>query len=233
MANSTLESSAEPPITAPAPTAISPAAIPAATISRLPVYMRVLLAMEAEGIATVRSEALAEAANVQAALLRRDLSWFGTYGIRGVGYDVTVLLREIGQHIGAERTLSLILIGAGSLGQALARHLVSSARGFKLVAAVDVDPRIIGTELVGCTITNQANLEATIAATAPEIALIATPADQAQQAADTLVAAGVRSLLNLAPTTLNVGPGVIVRSVDIAQELQILAFHEAHREGGR
>lgn len=207
----------------------NPHPIPDATIARLPAYLRALVEMDAQGTARVSSGELAEAAGVQPALLRRDLSHFGSYGTRGVGYEVPLLIREIGEHVGSGTTWPVLLVGVGNMGRALATHLTVLDRDFRLVALLDADPAVVGTRAGGVEVCDQAELEQVVAATRPRIAVVTTPAAAAQQVVDRLVAAGVHSILNFAPVTLVVPPGSTVRSVDLSQELHILAFHEARR----
>lgn len=204
--------------------------IPEATIERLPGYLRVLTDLSERDVDRVSSNELAEAAHVQPALLRRDLSHFGSYGTRGVGYEVATLINEIGALVGTTTTWPVVIVGVGNLGRALARHGGMLHRGFQVVALVDTDPTRIGTEVGGLLVQADEQLEPLVAETGARIAVLTTPASAAQQAADRLVAQGVTSILNFAPITLHVPDGVTVRTVDLAQELQILAFHEAHRE---
>lgn len=201
-----------------------------ASIGRLPLYLRVLAEMLGQGIATASSETLAAATGVQSSLVRRDLAQFGSYGTRGVGYSVTSLQDELQRIVGATRTWRVVLVGAGNLGQALVRHSGLSAETFTVVAIADISPDLVGTQINGITVTHQHDLAATVAATGAELAIIATPAIAAQEVADALIDAGVMSVLNMAPTTLHVPPGVNVRSVDFTQELQILSYHEARRD---
>lgn len=214
--------------TTPVPVAPS-GAIPDATIARLPGYLRVLSQLAADGVATVSSNALADAAHVQPALLRRDLSYLGSYGTRGVGYETARLIDEIGAHVGSRTTWPVIIVGVGNLGRALARHDGLMRRGFELVGLVDHDPAVIGREVGGVRVTPDDQLERLLETARPTIGVITTPESVAQQVADRLVAGGVTSLLNFAPVNLAVPEGVRLRSVDVAQELQILAFHESHR----
>lgn len=203
--------------------------IPQATIERLPGYLRVLTELAEAGVSRVSSNHLAEALQVQPALLRRDLSYFGSYGTRGVGYEVETLIAEIGDLVGTTTTWPVIIVGAGNLGRALARHGGLLHRGFQVVALVDTDPERVGSTVGGVVVSPDSELEHLVSDKQIRMAVITTPASAAQQAADRLIAQGVGSILNFAPTTLHVPAGVIVRTVDLAQELQVLAFHEAHR----
>jgi len=202
--------------------------IPDATIARLPVYLRVLNQLADNGIDTVRSGALAEAAGVNSAQLRKDLSYLGSYGRRGVGYDVGYLRLQIGRAVGSTYDWPVIIVGLGNLGTALANYSGFYSRGFRVVGLIDPAPDLVGKMIHGLAIRDLDELEDVVASTAAAIAVIATPADAAQAVADRLVDAGVTSILNFAPTVLGVPEGVNVRKVDLGQELQILAYHE-HR----
>ncbi|QGN35603.1 redox-sensing transcriptional repressor Rex [Microlunatus sp. Gsoil 973] len=200
--------------------------IPDATIARLPVYLRTLNAMADEGVTTISSGELADAAGVNSAQLRKDLSYLGTYGTRGVGYDVEYLRFQIGREIGSAQEWPVIIVGLGNLGTALANYSGFGSRGFRIVALLDPNPALIGREVVGVPISDLADLEKVVRRTAPRIAVLATPASAAQDVTDRLIACGVRSILNFAPTALTVPPDVNLRKVDLGQELQILAYHE-------
>lgn len=206
--------------------------IPEASIARLPVYHRCLLQLQAEDRSTVSSEQLAELAGVNAAKVRKDLSYFGSYGTRGVGYDVEQLLVEVRRELGLTHDWPCVIVGAGNLGSALAKFAGFTDRGFSVLAVVDTDPEKVGQRLGGVTVAHEDALEQLVEEHQIVIGIITTPPSAAQVAADRLVAAGVRSILNFAPTVLDVPPQVLVREVDVAIELQILAFHEERRSGG-
>lgn len=207
--------------------------IPEATIARLPVYHRCLLQLQAEDRPTVSSEQLADLAGVNAAKVRKDLSYFGSYGTRGVGYDVEQLLVEIRRELGLTHDWPCIIVGAGNLGAALAKFAGFTDRGFSVVAVVDTDPDKVGQQLGSLTVHHDDELPQLVREHHVVIGIITTPPSAAQEAADTLIGAGVHSILNFAPTVLDVPPHVLVREVDVAVELQILAFHEERRSGGR
>jgi redox-sensing transcriptional repressor len=208
-------------------------AIPDATVARLPVYHRCLLDLQAEGRPTVSSEQLADLAGVNAAKVRKDLSHFGSYGTRGVGYDVTQLLVEIRRELGLDHDWPCVIVGAGNLGSALASFAGFTDRGFTVVGVVDVDPAKVGQKLGRLTVQHQDTLDRLVSDAGVAIGIVAVPPAAAQDAADRLVAAGVTSILNFAPTVLDVPPAVQVRDVDLAVELQILAFHEERRSAGQ
>ena len=208
-------------------------AIPDATVARLPVYHRCLLDLQAEGRPTASSEQLADLAGVNAAKVRKDLSHFGSYGTRGVGYDVEQLLVEIRRELGLDHDWPCVIVGAGNLGSALAKFAGFTDRGFTVVGVVDVDDAKVGQQLGRLTVRHQDELADLVAREGVAIGIVATPPSAAQEATDRLVAAGVTSILNFAPTVLDVPAAVQVRDVDLAVELQILAFHEERRSAGQ
>lgn len=206
--------------------------IPEATVSRLPIYLRSLQELLDEELATVSSERLAEMAGVNAAKVRKDLSYFGSYGTRGVGYDVEYLLRHIRRELGLTHDWPCVIAGMGNLGQALANYGGFSERGFVIAALIDADPDKVGTELEGVRISHVDDLDALVDELGIEIGVIATPAHAAQDVADAMVEAGITSILNFAPTMIAVPDGVVVRKVDLAVELQILSFYQERRGSG-
>jgi redox-sensing transcriptional repressor len=203
--------------------------IPDATVARLPVYLRALGLLSDEGVSTVSSEELATAAGVNSAKLRKDLSYLGSYGTRGVGYDVDYLVYQVSRELGLTQDWSVVIVGLGHLGHALANYGGFASRGFAIRALLDADPDIVGTEVAGLRVEHIDRLEEVVRRSTVAIAVIATPASVAQTACDRLVAAGVSSILNFAPTVLAVPDHVEVRKVDMSIELQILAFHEQRK----
>jgi redox-sensing transcriptional repressor len=202
--------------------------LPEATIARLPEYLRALHNLD-EGADTIASEALAAAAGVNSAKLRKDLSHLGSYGTRGVGYDVALLIEQIEYILGLDQRRAVCLVGVGNLGHALAGYDGFASRGFKIVALFDADTAKVGERINGLTVRHIDELSRVAAEEAIAIGVIATPANAAQAVADDLVSAGVTSILNFAPCVLSVPANVDVRKVDLAVELQILSFHE-HRK---
>src|SRR5690606_5335229 len=202
------------------------ASIPEATVARLPLYHRCLLDLRDEGRPTVSSEQLADLAGVNAAKVRKDLSHFGSYGTRGVGYDVAHLLVEIASALNVDRDWPCVIVGAGDLGSALATFAGFTNRGFTVVGVLDVDPAKVGRPLGSLTVRHQDDLAELVAREGVAIGIVAVPPVAAQEAADRLVEVGITSILNFAPTVLDVPDHVQVRDVDLAVELQILAFHE-------
>jgi redox-sensing transcriptional repressor len=203
--------------------------LPEATIARLPEYLRALHNLGESGADTISSEGLAAAAGVNSAKLRKDLSHLGSYGTRGVGYDVALLIEQIEYVLGLDQRRAVCLVGVGNLGHALAGYDGFASRGFKIVALFDADPAKIGERLHGLTVRHIDELSRVAVDESIAIGVIATPAGAAQAVADDLVAAGVTSILNFAPCVLSVPANVDVRKVDLAIELQILSFHE-HRK---
>jgi len=200
--------------------------IPEATVSRLPVYLRTLIEMAEAKTATISSERLAELAGVNAAKVRKDLSYLGSYGTRGVGYDVEFLLYQISRELGLNQDWPVVIVGLGNLGHALANYRGFSARGFLVAALVDADPAKVGERIGGLAVRHVDELPAIVAEAGAAIGIVATPASVAQEVADRLVAAGVRAILNFAPAVLSVPPHVSLRKVDLSIELQILSFYQ-------
>jgi redox-sensing transcriptional repressor len=205
------------------------AGISEATVARLPVYLRVLTSLAESGVSTVSSEVLANAAGVGPAKLRKDLSHLGSYGTRGVGYDVEFLVYQISRALGLTQHYSIVIVGVGNLGQALAGYAGFGTRGFRIAGLVDSDRARVGDQIDGVEVRHLDELEAILAENEVSIGVIATPASAAQDVCDRLVAAGVTSVLNFAPVVLSVPEGVDVRKVDLSIELQILAFHEQRK----
>jgi redox-sensing transcriptional repressor len=206
--------------------------VPEATVARLATYFRVLGAMDENDASTISSDELACAAGVNSAMLRKDLSYLGSYGIRGVGYDVATLTDQIARTLGLTEHRAVALIGVGNLGLALAGYAGFASRGFQIRALLDADPSRIGTHIHGLVVRDTRELAQVVLDQQIAIGVIATPAGAAQEVSDALVAAGVTSILNFAPTVLNVPSHVDVRKVDLAAELQILSFHESRKATG-
>ena len=210
-----------------------PGGIPEATVARLPVYLRALYALGERGVTTVASDELAAAAGVNSAKLRKDLSHLGSYGIRGVGYDVDYLVYQVSRALGLTQNWPVVIVGAGNLGRALANYGGFASRGFRISALLDTDPALVGRTIGNLVVRPADELEAVVTRHKVAIGAIATPAQAAQEVCDRLVAAGVTSILNFAPLVLTVPDGVDVRKVDLSIELQILAFHAQRRSAAR
>lgn len=205
-----------------------PRRIPEATVARLPVYLRILLELAEEKTTTISSERLAELAGVNAAKVRKDLSYLGSYGTRGVGYDVEYLLFQMSRELGLTHDWPVVIVGIGNLGAALANYAGFGARGFPVAALIDADPAKQGMEIAGLRVRHLDELPEVVREHDVAIGIIATPASGAQQVADRLIDAGVTSILNFAPAVISVPPTASLRKVDLALELQILSFYRQH-----
>ena len=206
--------------------------IPEATVARLPVYLRALSALAEQDITTCSSEELAAAAGVNSAKLRKDLSYLGSYGTRGVGYDVDYLRYQIAREIGVTQDWPVVIVGIGNLGHALANFSGFRSRGFRVVALLDADPERHQEHVAGVDVRPFDDLDEIVAEHGVAIGVISTPANAAQDVADAMVAAGISSILYFAPTVIAVPDGVDVRKVDLSIELQILAYHEQRKAHG-
>ena len=204
--------------------------IPEATVARLPVYLRSLLELAGRGTVTISSEQLADLAGVNAAKVRKDLSYLGSYGTRGVGYDVEFLLFQMSRELGLTQDWPVVIVGVGNLGHALANYAGFTERGFPVGALVDSDPAKVGEQVGDLVIRSIDDLDAIVAELGSAIGVVATPGAVAQEVTDRLMAAGVRSILNFAPVVVSVEPGVSLRKVDLAVELQILSFYQQRQD---
>lgn len=201
------------------------AKIPPTTVQRLPVYLRCLVSANALHMPVINSVQIAEMAGTNAAQVRKDLSYLGEFGVRGIGYDVDSLISHLSRHLGLTEHRRVMIVGFGRLGSALQSYPGFEDRGMKVVAVLDSDPGKIGAAVDGMVVEDVENLESVVERTGAEIAILAVPGACAQDIADRLVAAGVRAIMNFAPCQLQVPEGVEVRQADVAGELQILSFH--------
>ena len=199
------------------------------TIRRLSLYLRLLEEFEAQGIATVSSEALAGRGGTTSAQVRKDLSFFGSFGKRGLGYSVPELVTELRAILGLDRRYQVALIGAGKIGSALVQYRGFRQRGFDIVAIFDVDPAKIGRQWNGLEVQDSRTLETVLAKQKVDMAVLVTPAEAAQPLADRLVALGVKAILNFAPVQLNVPHDVVVKTVNLALELETLSYELTNR----
>lgn len=204
--------------------------VPEATVARLPLYLRALAGMAEAGHQNTSSEELAAAIEVNSAQVRKDLSGLGITGRRGVGYDVSYLLRQIQSELGLTQSWPVVIAGVGNLGHALANYGGFRERGFEVVALVDADPERVGEEVAGHVVQDISELERIAREHVVAIGMICTPGAVAQEVADRMVSCDIRSILNFAPTLVSVPEGVRVRQVDLSVELQILAFYEQRQE---
>jgi len=200
------------------------ASIPSATVARLPRYLRCLADLATDS-PQCSSEHIAQGAGVTAAQVRKDLSFLGSHGTRGVGYDIDELMSQIKTVLGMNKTYRVVIAGAGNLGSAITNYKGFETWGFEIVAVVDVDEDKIGEPIDGLTVEAFESLKPIVSQRDIQIGVIATPPETAQLVADKLVAAGVRSILNLAPVILKLPNDVSVRRVDLSTELGILAYH--------
>jgi redox-sensing transcriptional repressor len=198
--------------------------IPNPAVRRLSLYLRQLEAFRRKERRTISSKQLGESLNLTDAQVRKDLAYFGQFGHPGIGYRVDDLIAQLKKILGTDRTWSVMLVGAGNIGRALCSYRGFNSKGFKLVAVFDNDPGKVGKKLGAFTIQPFDELAATVSKHEIKLAIIAVPADAAQDVADKLVAAGVRGILNFAPCSLDVPKDVSVNSVDVAVALEQLSF---------
>lgn len=199
-------------------------AIPPATVARLPAYRRVLMDAADAGQRTIASGVIAEAVGVHPDQVRKDLSHLATRGTRGVGYDVRALIAETSSILGLDEERTVVLVGVGNLGRALAAYEGFAPQGFRLVAVLDVDDAVIGSEVGGLRVAHLDTLPQVARREQVEMGVVAVPGPAAQAVVDTMVAAGLRTVLNFAPVHVRVPDDVAVRRVDLSTELQMLSF---------
>ncbi len=212
---------------------MTPRPIPPATVARLPAYRRALMDAADAGSATLPSGAIADAVGVHPDQVRKDLSHLATRGVRGVGYDVRALIAETSAILGLDEERTVVLVGAGNLGRALAAYEGFAPQGFRLVAVLDVDDEVVGTVVGGLTVRHLDTLPDVARRAQVDMGVVAVPGDAAQAVVDTMIAAGLRAVLNFAPVHVRVPDGVAVRRVDLSTELQMLSFHRSRiRNGG-
>jgi len=200
------------------------------TVRRLSIYLRFLEEFEERGLATVSSDALARRGGTTSAQVRKDLSFFGSFGKRGLGYSVPELATALREILGLGKEWRVVIIGAGKIGAALAQYRGFRQRGFHIVAAYDTNADKIGRELEGIQVRNMNRLEADVARERPDIAVLAIPSEGAQAALDRVVRAGIRAVLNFAPIQLNAPADVTVKTVNMAMELEGLTFALTNRD---
>ncbi|MEO8363143.1 MAG: redox-sensing transcriptional repressor Rex [Ilumatobacteraceae bacterium] len=200
--------------------------IPDAAVARLPVYLQILKGLATQQVRQLSSDQLAALAGVNAAKVRKDLSYLGSYGTRGVGYEVEYLVYQIKRELGLLNDWNVVLVGAGNLGNALANYSGFASRGFSVAAIVDIDDKKVGNNVGGIRVQHVSELAAIVRDLSVSIGVIATPVESAQVAADLLVVAGIGSILNFASVVLSVPDHISVRSVDLGVELQILGYYE-------
>jgi redox-sensing transcriptional repressor len=199
------------------------------TVRRLSLYLRFLEEFEEQGMETVSSEALAARGGTTSAQVRKDLSFFGSFGKRGLGYSVSELVQKLREILGLGRTYRVAMIGAGKIGSALVQYRGFRQRGFEVVAIFDTDSGKVGRGWNGLTVRDAKELETELRRQPVDIAVIVTPAEAAQGVADRCVALGVKAVLNFAPVQLNVPDDVVVKTVNLALELETLSYALTNR----
>lgn len=207
------------------------AKIPDKTVTRLSIYLRCLEELESEGVSTISSREVAERFGLNSAQLRKDLAYFGQFGVRGVGYHVPSLEGHLKEILGLNQEWKVALVGAGNLGSALLKYKGFSQKGFKICMVFDNHPMKVGKSVAGVEIKDPKKMPYLLRREGIRIGIIATPASAAQEAAEKLVASGVSSILNLAPAQLSLPPEVKVQHVDLAAVLKTLSFHQVRQEG--
>jgi len=214
---------------------ISQAALPVrriadSTVRRLSLYLRFLEESTNRGLVTISSDELARRGGTTSAQVRKDLSFFGSFGKRGLGYSVPELTESLREILGLRRDWQVIIVGAGKIGTALAQYRGFRQRGFRVTAVYDRDPKKIGTRWDALIVRDMAEIERDIAKEHPDIAVLTTPAEEAQVVVDQLVSAGMRAVLNFAPIQLQVPADVTLKNVNMAMELEGLSFALTNRE---
>ncbi len=206
--------------------------LPPATVARLPVYLRTLVEAQAQRMSLISSERIAQMSGGNAAQVRKDLSYLGELGTRGIGYDVESLIAQLSRRLGLTKPRNVAIVGFGRLGGALRAYGGFQDRGFTVVAVFDADPQKVGMRTADLTVSRVDDLERVIEERSVDVVVVTTPPSVAQEIADRAVDTGVRSILNFAPISIDVPEDVVVRQVDLAVELQILSFHLAKQDAG-
>jgi redox-sensing transcriptional repressor len=201
-----------------------PDSIPNPAVRRLSLYLRQLESFQRKERRTISSKQLGESLGLTDAQVRKDLAYFGQFGHPGIGYRVDELIAQVKRILGTDRTWNIMLVGAGNIGRALSSYKGFMAKGFRLVAVFDNDPGKVGRRLGPFTIQPLGEIPATVQKQSIRLAILAVPADAAQEVADQLVAAGVRGILNFAPVSISVPPEVAMNAVDVAVQLEQLSF---------
>lgn len=199
--------------------------IPRATIQRLAIYLEVLEKLHDDGITVISSEPLAKACAVNASQIRKDLTYFGEFGVRGVGYNIANLMASISEALGADRPWNCVLVGTGKLGRALLNHRDFSQRSYHIIGAFDSDPEKIGDQISGITVQNVHSLKEYTERLNARIGIITTPPAWAQQVADQLVEAGIQGILNFVPARIFVPDHIFLEYVDFFHHLYALSFN--------
>ena len=200
------------------------------TVRRLSAYLRFLEDFETRGLSTISSEELAKRGGTTSAQVRKDLSFFGSFGKRGLGYSVPELAGRLREILGLGREWRVVIVGAGKIGAALAQYRGFRQRGFNILAAYDINPEKVGRKLEGIPVKDIADLERDIQREKPDIVVLTVPGDEAQKVVDRVVKAGVKAILNFAATQLQAPPDVAIKTVNMAMELEGLSFALTNRD---
>ena len=216
---------------------VRPESIPNPAVRRLSLYLRQLETFQRKGRRTVSSKQLGESLRLTDAQVRKDLAYFGQFGHPGIGYKVEDLIHQVRRILGTDRTWNVLLVGAGNIGRALSAYRGFNAKGFRVVAVFDNDAAKVGRKLGAFTIQPLTDIPETVQKHGIRLAILAVPADNAQDVADQLISAGIRGLLNFAPISLSVPKHVALNTVDVAVQLEQLAFQasfiDTDAPGGR
>jgi redox-sensing transcriptional repressor len=204
---------------------VKPLKVPEKTVTRLSIYLRCLEELESSGITTISSKELAQRFGFNSAQVRKDLAYFGQFGVRGLGYYIAELKHNLERILGLKQDWEVALVGVGNLGSALIAYKGFQARGFRISLAFDSDPVKVGTTINGVTIQDVAKMGPALRRKKAKIAVVAVPAGAAQAAADALVEAGVTAILNFAPAQLTAPQGVKIQNVDLSVLLKTLSYH--------
>ena len=199
--------------------------IPEKTVTRLSIYLRCLEELQADGVGTISSKRLAERFGLNSAQVRKDLAYFGQFGVRGLGYNIRDLRHNLERILGLKRDWEVALVGVGNLGSALAAYPRFPEQGFRITMAFEEDPQRVGTRVGDVPVHDVAKMVPALRRRRTKIAIVATPAAAAQAVADLLVQAGVTSILNFAPAQIVVPDGVKVQNVDLSVLLKTLSYH--------
>lgn len=212
---------------------VDKAKVPQATVPRLARYLRVLHKLERDNVPKVSSKELAERLDANAAQIRKDFSYFGEFGVRGVGYEVKYLIGELSKCLGLDREWNVVIVGAGKLGQALARYRGFQEEGFKLVGIFDSSRFVIGTQVDDLVVQPELGLADFVRENDVHIAILTVPAEAAVLVAQRAVEGGVKGIVNFAPARLPPVPGVFIRQVDLSTELMVVSFYLSQNVPGK
>ena len=210
--------------------AVSVKRIADSTVRRLSAYLRFLEDFEARGLTTISSEELANRGGTTSAQVRKDLSFFGSFGKRGLGYSVPELAGRLREILGLGREWRVVIIGAGKIGAALVQYRGFRQRGFTILAAYDNNPDKIGKQLEGLPVRDIQHLERDIARDKPDIVVLTAPGEEAQALVNRVAKAGIKAILNFAPAQLHAPPDVAIKNVNMAMELEGLSFALTNRD---